>query len=83
MVHHEGGRTKLSAAGFELVSFQFSQKCPNIDLTLTACLPEIEMKIQYHRSGQYLVPGQVVSFFGHCLLKFKVLVYIGLRLHVL
>ena len=32
---------------FELVSFQFFQKCPNIDLTLTACLLEIEMKFQY------------------------------------
>ena len=29
------------------VSFQFFQKCPNIDLTLTACLAEIEMKFQY------------------------------------
>ena len=47
MVHHEGGRTKLSAAGFELVSFQFFQKCPNIDLTLISCLLEIEMKFQY------------------------------------
>ena len=32
---------------FELVSFQFFQKCPNIDLTLTSCLAEIENKFQY------------------------------------
>ena len=47
MAYHDGRRTKLSAAGFELVSFQFSQKCPNIDLTLTSCLGEIENKFQY------------------------------------
>jgi hypothetical protein len=29
--------------GFGLVSFQFFQKCPNIDLKFTACLSEIEM----------------------------------------
>jgi hypothetical protein len=47
MVHHDGRRTKLSAAGFEFHSFQFFQKCPNIDLTLTSCLAEIENKFQY------------------------------------
>jgi hypothetical protein len=47
MVHHEGGRPELSPPGFELVSFQFFQKCPNIDLTLTSCLAEIENKFQY------------------------------------
>ena len=35
-----------SAAGFEFHSFQFFQKCPNIDLTLTSCLAEIENKFQ-------------------------------------
>jgi hypothetical protein len=43
----EDRRHACIAAGFELVSFQFSQKCPNIDLTLTSCLPEIENKFQY------------------------------------
>jgi hypothetical protein len=47
MVHHDGRRPEFSAAGFELVSFQFFQKCPNIDLTLTSCLAEIENKFQY------------------------------------
>ena len=36
MVHHDGGPPSCIAAGFELVSFQFFQKCPNI-----------EMKFQY------------------------------------
>jgi hypothetical protein len=45
MVHHDGRQTELSPPGFELVSFQFFQKCPNIDLTLTACPAEIENKI--------------------------------------
>ena len=50
MVHHDGGPPSCVAAGFELVSFQFFQKCPNIDLTLTTCLSEIEMNfstVQY------------------------------------
>jgi len=47
MVHHDGRPPSWSAAGFELVSFQFFQKCPNIDLTLTSCLAEIENKFQY------------------------------------
>jgi hypothetical protein len=38
------------APGFELVSFQFFQKCPNIDLTLTSCPAEIENKFQYQYS---------------------------------
>ena len=47
MVHHEGGRPEFSPPGFELVLFQFFQKCLNIDLTLTSCLGEIENKFQY------------------------------------
>jgi hypothetical protein len=47
MVHHDGRSIWWSAPGFGLVSFQFFQKCPNIDLTLTACLAEIEVKFQY------------------------------------
>ncbi len=47
MVHHEGGRPEFSPPGFGLVSFQFFQKCPNIDLALTSCQSEIEMKFQY------------------------------------
>ena len=47
MVHHDGRQIEFSSAGLELVSFQFFQKCPNIDLTLTSCLAEIEMKFQY------------------------------------
>jgi hypothetical protein len=47
MVHHDGRRPEFSAAGFEFHSFQFFQKCPNIDLTLTSFLPEIENKFQY------------------------------------
>ena len=47
MVHHDGRPPPLSPPGFGLVSFQFFQKCPNIDLTLTACLAEIENKFQY------------------------------------
>ena len=50
MVHHDG-RQKLNLVHLDLnwshVSFQFFQKCPNIDLTLTSCLAEIEMKFQY------------------------------------
>jgi hypothetical protein len=45
MVHLDGGRQSFGPPGFELVSFQFFQKCPNIDLTLTSCLAEIENKI--------------------------------------
>jgi hypothetical protein len=45
MVHHDGRQIEFGAAGFESVSFQFFQKCPNIDLTLTSCLAEIENKI--------------------------------------
>jgi hypothetical protein len=37
----------LIAPGFGLVSFQFFQNCPYIDLTLTSCPSEIEMKFQY------------------------------------
>jgi len=47
MVHHDGGPPSCLASGFEFHSFQFFQKCPNIDLTLTSCLPEIENKFQY------------------------------------
>jgi hypothetical protein len=47
MVHHDGRSIWWNAPGFELVSFQFFQKYPNIDLTLTSCLPEIENKFQY------------------------------------
>ena len=47
MVHHDGRQIEFGAPGFELVSFQFFQKCPHIDLTLTACLAEIENKFQY------------------------------------
>jgi hypothetical protein len=43
--HHDGRQIEFGAPGFELVSFQFFQKCPNIDLTLTSCLAEIENKI--------------------------------------
>ena len=42
MVHHDEGSIWWSAAGFEFPSFQFFQKCPNIDLTLTSFLVEIE-----------------------------------------
>jgi hypothetical protein len=45
MVHHDGRQIEFGAPGLELVSFQFFQKCPNIDLTLTSCLAEIENKI--------------------------------------
>ena len=47
MVHHDGRQIEFGAAGFEFHSFQFFQKCPNIDLTLTSCLAEIENKFQY------------------------------------
>ena len=47
MVHHDGSWPKGIAPGFELVSFQFFQKLPNIDLTLISCLAEIENKFQY------------------------------------
>ena len=47
MVHHDGEPPSCIAAGFELVSLQFFQKCPHIDLTLTSCLVEIENKFQY------------------------------------
>ena len=47
MVHHDWRKQGWSAPRFGLVSFQFFQKCPHIDLTLAACLSEIEMKFQY------------------------------------
>ena len=47
MVHHDGGSPSCLPPGSELHSFQFIQKCLNIDLTLTSCLAEIENKFQY------------------------------------
>jgi hypothetical protein len=44
-MHHDGRQIEFGPPGFEFLSFQFFQKCPNIDLTLTFCPAEIENKI--------------------------------------
>ena len=56
MVHHDGRQIEFGAPGFEFHSFQFSQKCPNIDLTLTSCLAEIENKFQYGALAKTVTP---------------------------